>query len=754
MVAWNITNFGGEIPRNRVPPDGMATQAWNCDLSSGALAGLPQPELLKDLSATTGNVRKAYRFPGPNPGDVDAWLPLPSEFSSVVRSPLANDTLHRIYWSNPPTTAQPGCYWNTYENIVLGNTGANAPYNMGFTSPDLTQLITVTSAGGSVQYQQASSAQAATAGTGYKPGDVLVAAGGVLSSGSALSATVSATTVQTITLAAGGSGAAADGVYVMSGTTGAGALMTFTGTVAGGALVAIDGIISSGAYTSNPSHISYEPVGGVTGLTGAYVALTMGVERLTTVTSGHYASPPLNPVSTAAVSGTGSGCTLIVVYDSYGVPAVTRSYLYTLLDEFGEESSPCTPSVDVDGAADGTWTVTGLPTTAPASPTGMRFPNVVKLRLYRTVTGSSGAANFYQVVDLTFGAATYTDTILDAVVVNNNTLFSTRFLPPLANMDGLTSFPGGMLVGFTGNTIHFCEPDRPNAWPAGYDQSLQYQIQGFGVWQNTLVVLTTGFPSTGSGSSPGTFIFSQVQVPEPCISRGSIITDLMGVYYASQNGLVMLNYFGMTNQTLSNITKNQWLTTFLAGSIVACRHRSQYLAINGTGVGFLIDYTEPRMGVVHLNTFNNAVCVWNDVYTGDAYIIADKIVYRWDSPTTAPLTYRWRSKDYLMAAPTSLGACQIEMAQAVEVAPPAVTPPLLSNGDTSLILPAGANAVFNLYAGSEARHLICSKVLTKAQSIFRLPSGAKIFNFEVEIIAQTQVYSIQLASTMHELKNV
>lgn len=585
VAQWLIKGFGGEIPRKdpRELPEQMAEQAWNCDLSAGPLDGLPIPVLTKDLTSKPGAVRRAYRLPGPNPGDPDAWLALPSEFSSVVRSPLANDTLHRIYWTNP-AGVRPGGWWNTYAGLIAGT----ADYNLGFTAPNPATVITVAAAGGTLT-----------------------------------------------------------------------------------------------------------------------------------------------------------------------IPLVARAYLFTYVDLHGEESSPCVPSVVVEGASDGTWTISGLPTTAPASPAGFNFPAVAKLRLYRTIVGATTAAGYYQVVDIALPmSGTYVDTIPDTTVVQNVTLLSTSFSSPPVDLDGLVGFPGGMMMGFTGNTVHFCEPERPNAWPAGYDQSLQYQIMGFGVWQNSLVVLTKGFPSTGVGVNPANFAFTQVQVPEPCISRGSIITDLMGVYYASQNGLVMLNYFGMQNQTLSNFTKTDWLKDFKAANLVACRHRAQYLAINGTGTGFIIDYTEPRMGVVHLNTFSNAVCVWNDVYTGETYIIADKKVYLWDSPTAGSLNYRWRSKQFYLPQPVSLGACQISLETAVESPPGAAATPLLDNGDPSLVLPEGVNAVFNLYAGPEGKHLILSKILNKSRMIFRLPSGRKAFLWQCEIVGRVAVHSIELATTMKELRNV
>lgn len=592
MVAWAIKDFGGEIPRteSRNLPNNMAEASWNCDLSSGNIEGLPMPQQVIDLSSFAGTQR-AYRLPGPTTGDPDVWVPLSSPYASVCRSPLANDTEHRLYWTIPGS----GAFWNTYARIAAGNTGSNAPYNLGTIYPDSTVAPGVAAAGGT-----------------------------------------------------------------------------------------LDG----------------------------------------------------------------------------SVPLISRSYCWTYVNQYGEESAPSAPSTALDGASDGTWTITGLPSAAPSNPSGFNYPTVTGVNLYRTSTGTSTGAQFYLVAQFTFGSssppASYSDTVSDTTAVNNNTLYSTQFANPLPDLDGLTALPSGMLIGFTGNTVHFCEPDRPHAWPAQYDQSLQYEISGFGVWQGSLIVMTAGFVSSGSGNSPSNFLFTQLRVPEPCIARGSIITDLMGVYYASQNGLVMLNYFGMQNQTLSMVTKNIWLTTFDASKIIACRHRSQYLAIlnDGSGTGFLIDYSEGRLGMTQLNPFLGATCVWNDEYTGNAYICAGGVVYLWDSPTAGPLNFRWRSKLFYTPAPVSLGAVQISLDPSITTAPPSPNPIPLNNGDTSLVLPDGINAVFNCYAGTDGLDMVYSRNLTRVREIFRLPGGFKAFDWQFEVVSRVGVRSIEVASTMEELKGV
>ena len=588
MAAWVIKNMGGLIPRmeSRALPDNMAEEAVNCDLSSGALNGLPQPELVHDFSANPATIKRAYRFPNPTGDGTEVWLPLPSPYSSVVKSPLANDPNERVYWTNPGDNSP---HFNTYSSLNIGA----APIDVGIPQPSTT-------------------------------------------------------------------------------------------------------------------------------------------------------------LSVAAVGGA-------------QIPQVSRSYCYTYVNSFGEESAPSPLSSVVTGAPDADWQITGIPQPgAITNPVGYLYPVCNQVNLYRTITGTETGASFFLVQSFVGGVNdppfTYPDTSSDLTVVNNQQLISTGWANPPVGLDGLTALPGGMLAGFTGNTIHFCEPDRPHAWPPAYDQSLQYPIVALGVWQQSLVVLTSGFPSTGSGNSPSNYVFTQIRVPEPCISRGSVITDLMGVYYASQNGLVMLNYFGMQNQTLSLVTKNIWLNDFKAASIIACRHRAQYLAVNGSGTGFLIDYSEARLGMMDLSSINGATCIWNDEFTGDAYIMGgDKKVYRWDSQNTGSLIFRWRSKQFYLPAPVSLGACQISLDPSVETVLPTYAPPAtLQNNDPTLVLPAGVNAVFNLYYGSTTSSptLLISKNLTKSRMIFRLPGGFKAFDWQAEIVSRVPVHSIELASTMAELKGV
>lgn len=748
MVYWLTESMGGEIPRKdpRLLPDSNAAEAWNVDLSSGALLGLPTPTLVIDLAATQqtaallaqmgGKAERAYRLPDPTGGTADLWLPLPSKFSSVVRSPLANDTYNRIYWTNPPGGPNPGAWFTTHDMLQAGD----APFNLGFTAPDPTTLITVAcdptpSAQFAAQtaYNNAIAAQTADQ-TAYD------------NAYASYTAALAASSAADASLAANTANVAATNSNVTLATN------NYDQAVASGneEWTAAALIILQNAQNDYDSAINAQ-------------------------TAAQALATPLDAATVAAASVFGAAQTALAaanttVANALGVldtiaPEVARSYLFTFIDEFGFETSPSLPSAIVTGPPDGTWTISGLPTASPVSPPGKNYPTIIAVNLYRTITGTTTGGQFFLTVQYDFppfntaGQAgpppggVYTDAFLDEYIALNHTLFTAAFAPPLDNMDGLISLPGGMLVGFTGNTIHFCEPDYPQAWPAEYDLSCQYDIQTLALWQQTLMVLTAGYPMTGNGNTPAGFTLAQVQVAEPCIARGSVITDLLGVYYASQNGLVMLSYYGMVNQTLQMVTKNIWLADFSAGDIVACRHRAQYLAMTGNGIGFIIDYTDQRQGIVHISTFADADCIWNDVFTGDAYVCSGNKVYLWDNQdsTDPGLVWRWRSKVFSLPAPASLGACQITLSPDVLAVKPPVNNPI-GNGDPTLVLPDGINATFALYVADQ--RLVFQNTLSEERPIFRLPSGFLSFDWQFEIVANTPVYRVELASTMEELKRV
>lgn len=460
-------------------------------------------------------------------------------------------------------------------------------------------------------------------------------------------------------------------------------------------------------------------------------------------------SPPydlgiVHPTTAPTITGTTGGTA------PPATPAIDRAYVYTFVNEFLEESGPSPASNVFSGPPDATWHVTGFPTTAPASPAGRAYPAITSLRIYRTITSATSGAQFYMCGSIPFPwSGTLDDGQLDSSIVLNEILSTTGYGNAPDYLDGLVVMPGGFLAGFTGRDIHFSEPNRPFTWPDVYDQTASYDIVSLAVWQQYLFVLTKGFPSAGSGNAPSNIVFTQSQIPEPCISRGSVMVDFSGCFYVSHNGLIHYTGYAIENMTANMVEKNEWFMKYRASHIIAARHRTQFMAVNGSDTGFLIDYAEARLAFQDLSYLGGVDCIWNDEKTGDTLLCSGQKIYEWDCPYTPPQTYRWKSKQFFTPAPMSLGAAQVELDEAVLTPPPTTQYPL-DNGDPAMNLPAGVNAQFRYYAGPKLQ-LVMVRNLTRQMEIFRLPNGFKAYDHQIEILSRVPVSSIKLATTLREL---
>lgn len=217
---------------------------------------------------------------------------------------------------------------------------------------------------------------------------------------------------------------------------------------------------------------------------------------------------------------------------------VVRSYLYTWQTAYGEEGPP-SPATTATGASSGTWNLT-IPA-APSASTSNR--NIAYINIYRTVTNGDGTATFYRVTQLAIGTGTYADSLADTAITSNTVLASTYWSGPPSTLQGCRVLPNGMIVAWSLNDeLWFCEPYRPHAWPTAYTISVDQPIVGIGNTGQSFAVLTEGTPYVGTGVHPSTIALIASAIKEPCISRGSIVSTEQGVFYASRNGLILMQF--------------------------------------------------------------------------------------------------------------------------------------------------------------------------------------------------------------------
>lgn len=459
------------------------------------------------------------------------------------------------------------------------------------------------------------------------------------------------------------------------------------------------------------------------------------------------------PVTAPTVSVTGGTGTVI-----------SRAYVYTWVSAYGEEGAP-SPADVVSGPTDGTWNLT-IPASDPNDRGVDR--NLTKTRIYRTVTDTSGTAEFYLVAEIDITTTTYADTVLDSTITGNNQLESTTWTPPPTDLQGFVLLPNGALAGWRENEVWFSEPYHPHAWPVEYVQTVEYGVVGLGVSGQTLIVCTKGYPVAMFGSAPGSMTPTKLTSFEPCISRLSILSAPEGTYYMSPNGLVLVANGVAACITLSTISKDRWnaLTNF--GALYAARFGGAYYAPGiasaisfdaggfdaaafaesdgGTAGGLLIDPADSRTACVQVTSDLPIDSLQTDPWSGELLYVMGGKVYWLDVAYNVQQfkPYLWRSKEIQLDMARNLGAL------AIYFRIPIGTPDQSDTPNTALDQTLADNQYGLIRAFADGRHVWTREIRTTGEPM-RLPSGFKAQYWQFEIEARVEITNVQIASTVKEL---
>lgn len=465
---------------------------------------------------------------------------------------------------------------------------------------------------------------------------------------------------------------------------------------------------------------------------------------------------------TATVSGTGSG------------DKVTRLYVYTFVTEFGEESEPCPISDEVEWEPGQTVTLSGF----EEPPAGR---GITLQRIYRSQTGSGGT-DLYFIAERPASNTDFVDNIPPDAI--NEPLPSRLWNPPPDNLQGLTALPNGMMAGFVGKDLYFCEPYRPHAWPEAYVLTCDYEIVGLGAFGASLVVVTKGHPYVVTGTSPDSMVMEKLELNLPCINPQSVIDLGYAVAYASHEGLVVVSSNGAQLVTAGLISRSEWLryspATFVCGQYqgryYASYRYSDHDLVERTGT--LIFDLSGEMPFLVRNAVS-AKAFHYSLEDGSLYYLIDNDIYEFDARGEASELMRWRSKQFILPRPTNFGAILIEaedllteeeraaleeeaekirQENAQKIAAGRVGGALGAaafnvhaiNGDDLKSPPTFQNtAAVGVYADGR---LVA--VVNKVNVMRRLPSGFLARQWEVEVSGNMRIAQITLATTGAELMQV
>lgn len=391
---------------------------------------------------------------------------------------------------------------------------------------------------------------------------------------------------------------------------------------------------------------------------------------------------------------------------------VERIYLTTYVTSIGEDGPPSVVSNVLGWLPGQTVDLSAI----PAAPAGAF--DVTHIKIFRTATGASGT-DFYFVAMLAIGTATYNDAILDSNL--GEVIQSEEYYQPPTDMHSIGSLPTGMLYGFSGKSICVSELYLPHAWAPDNQVPLPDEIVAGGSFGNTIVAITHKNPFVITGIDPQSLVADEYKINQSCVSKRSCVSTRFGVIYASPDGLILVGPNGADNIIDGYLRISQW-QELKPESILGTVYDNKYLGFYDNGVtqgGFIIDPSLGEDGFVFISL--HATAAYQDPLSDSLYLVVDDDIVEWDKGTK--LTYEWLTKEMTggRARNFSVGRVLAEEYSDITV---------------------------ELYADGVLKH---TEVVT-SEEVFRMPGGYKARTHQLKISGTSKIYSVDIASTLPELR--
>lgn len=393
----------------------------------------------------------------------------------------------------------------------------------------------------------------------------------------------------------------------------------------------------------------------------------------------------------------------------------TRFYLVTFVTDWGEESAPSPVSDLVEVDQNDTIAINRP---AVASAVSYNSRHIVAWRVYRSNVGSDSAA-FQYVGEADVATATLADAVPAAAL--GEVLPTTTWMEP-PSLRGMVGMPNGVMAGFTGNTVAFCEPYTPYAWPVAYQITTEYPIVGMGAFGQTLFVGTTGNPYFITGSDSASMSALKMESNQSCSSARSIASVQGGVLFASPDGLCVADAAGVKVITQGIYTREDWQALSPSTMFAAEHEGIYYLFYNNGAKGCLaFDLASKKLGRVSLQ----ADAAFNDLVSDTLYVANGTSILAIFGGATRR-TARWKSKRMTMPAQAGMAWLKVY-------------------GDQT----PDAPVTLRLYGDGALAHTATVTNINPQ----RLPPG-RWLEFEVDVESQSRVTRVVIAGSTQELQAV
>jgi hypothetical protein len=704
-----LNSFRGEAPRvtpRALPPNG-AQRAVNARLQSGDLEAWRQFVEIERLAIAPQTI---YRLNG-------AWMSWATDVD-VARSPIPGDDTFRVYLTGPDEYAQPR--WTNYA-LAFQSPGGAAPVvtrPIGVPASDSAPTLVVGVDTSPTTFSIDILDEGDSLATSWSTSP-LVSSGGVRSEVSQ-SATIGnpapsyeitfennegnsaylyrnfgVESAAVVTMTADFQFTSGDGsrkqmlAHVMNPSTGNGISVGYASDSG-----ALSIILAAGWISRSGSAIASDVIGVLSFGVWYSVNVTVLVnsDGTQTVTARLLqGSTVLGEVTATNTFNIGGYCGFVAetthvdsvdefrtYYDNIHVQAsgatgatiinVATSYVFTLVNDLGEESAPSPASATIlrpDG-------VSVTVTTSISLPTGISADYEIETkRIYRSVADATGAI-FRLVAEIPLSQADYVDTLTDEQL--GEALETKGWSLPPDDLRGILALPNGIMVGFRRNQLCFSAQNRPHAWPPAYRLNTDTDIVAIGAIDTAVVIGTMSFPYVAQGQSPSDYAAAKLEVPQACVSKRSLAyVSGVGVVFASPDGLMAISGVAApVNITRGTFTRTQW-QDLEPESVLAISHDDVCHFFFDTGLasgGYALDFKPDGFGLIELAY--HATAAHADPTTDALYLALDEndepttpylpqpstapapdgqTIYQFDGDENALMTYLWRGRLNLMQAP-------------------------------------------------------------------------------------------------------
>ena len=412
----------------------------------------------------------------------------------------------------------------------------------------------------------------------------------------------------------------------------------------------------------------------------------------------------------------------------------TRAYTYTHVNDWDEESDASPPQI-VSVSYASTVGVNMITANDPS------YKSINRMRIYRTLTTDQGQTNYQFVGELAVPVShgvnvNFQDSVPSSAL--QEVIPSIGWSVPPKNLQCVTAMPNGIMAAFTGNSLYFCDPYHPFAWPEDYIITLPYDIVGMVAHGNGLLVTTKGYPYMVYGVHPEGMSTQKLPILQAGLSARGIVDMGTAVAYVCRDGICVVQG-GIGSMTYSSqlFTRKDWRDKYDShGYSLAQMKLAVYdgaiIAIFPAQNGFIIKLDEEAGFYCESSTQADAAYLLpqTDLY----YLGIGNIIYAYGESTT-PLILTWQSKDVILPRPSNFGVIQVIADQ---------VPNLSFQSGIEIQVYGDGQLIFDQ-----------TIVLTgPSQNIIRrLPSGQKFRRYSVKINGIGYIKELFLASVPSELQN-